>query len=231
MKTPYKLLFNILIGCMIPIYGSTDQISQDHRHFIWYLVNDEKINLPVYIFHHLFEAINESMKHKKRNIPYARLLSELFHQGRLIGSLRTASTYDDLEETHGNILSTSIMDNMKLLKKDKMVISEVPLKVRNVKSAYLEDFPMITKPDNLEVIKEFIKMEKRDICVILTYEDIPDGSTDMYRPSRKIKQVASDDQKIVQKPLKNKVIQQKEIIREEGINTPHIYYTQRKLFS
>lgn len=123
MKTPYTLLFKILIGCLIPREGSIDQISWDHRHFIWYLVNKDKINMSGYIFHHLCEDIKESKKHKRRNVPYVILLSELFHQGCLIDSIRDASAHDNLEETHGNILSTSVLANMKLLKRREVVIS------------------------------------------------------------------------------------------------------------
>lgn len=63
MKTTYKLMFKILIGCLIPREGSTDQILWDHRHFIWYLVNKESINLLGYIFPHLCEAIKDIKKH------------------------------------------------------------------------------------------------------------------------------------------------------------------------
>lgn len=79
MKTNFKLLFKILIGCLIPREGSIDQISWDHKHFIFLLVNEDKINLPTYILNHLCEAIKESKKRNKKNVLYARLLSELFH--------------------------------------------------------------------------------------------------------------------------------------------------------
>lgn len=39
IKIPYRLLFRILIGYMILKEGSTYQISWDHKHFIWFLVN------------------------------------------------------------------------------------------------------------------------------------------------------------------------------------------------
>lgn len=66
MKIGFKLLFKILIGCLIPREGNTGQISWDHKHFIFYLVNEDKINLPTYIFHHLCETIKEINKHNKR---------------------------------------------------------------------------------------------------------------------------------------------------------------------
>lgn len=133
MKTTYKLLFKILIGCLISREGSTDQISWDHKHFIWYIVNEENINLHGYIFHHLCETIKDNNKHKNKNVAYARLMFELFHQGRLIDSLKVASTSEDLDYIHGNFLSASVLTNLKLLKKNEVVLSKDPLKVRSSK--------------------------------------------------------------------------------------------------
>lgn len=118
-----------------------------------------------YIFHHLCEAIKESKNHKKKNVLYARLQPKLFHKSRLVDFLRVASTHDDLEETHGNILFTSVMANMKLLKNNDIVISEAPLRVTSTKSAYLEDNPIITKHDNPEVIMEFTKMDTKKLVL------------------------------------------------------------------
>lgn len=116
------------------------------------MVNKDKINLHSYIFHHLCEVIKENKNHNKKNVPYARLLSEVFHQGRLTDALKTVSDNEDLEEIHGNIICASYLDNMKLLKKSEVVVSKDPLKVRCTKTDYLEDYPMITKHDNPKVI-------------------------------------------------------------------------------
>lgn len=62
MKDEFKLLFKILINCLIPREGSTYQISWDHKHFIFYLKNEDKINLSAYIFNHLCEAIKYGTK-------------------------------------------------------------------------------------------------------------------------------------------------------------------------
>lgn len=73
-----KKKLKILISCLIPREGSTYHISWDHKHFIFYLKNEDKINLSTYIFNHLCEAIKDSRKLRKKNVPYARFLSELF---------------------------------------------------------------------------------------------------------------------------------------------------------
>lgn len=50
--------------------------------------------------------------------------------------------------------------------------------------------------------------------MVLRYEDLADEPTDLHKPSRKRKQVAFGAQKILQKPHKKKVVQQKEIEKE-----------------
>lgn len=75
MKREFRLLFKILIGCVIPREGSTGQISWDHKHFIFYLKSEDGINLSSYIFNHLCEAIKDNTNLLKMNVPYARLLS------------------------------------------------------------------------------------------------------------------------------------------------------------
>lgn len=79
MLVQKRLLYRIPIGCLIPREGSTDQIPKDCKHFILFLVNKHEINLPAYICNHLCESIRERKKHQKKNVPYARLLFELFH--------------------------------------------------------------------------------------------------------------------------------------------------------
>lgn len=159
-------MFKILISCLIPKEGSTGHISWDHKHFIFYLKNLDNINLSAYIFNHLCEAIRESIKHHKRNMPYARLLYELFYQGHLIDALKTFPDNENLEEIHRKILSTSVLSNMKLLKKSEVVASKVPLSVRCTNPGYLEDCPVITKMHNLEVIRLYIEQGFKEGVVI-----------------------------------------------------------------
>lgn len=157
MQKDFKLLLKFLISCMIPREGNTYQISWDHNHFIFYFKNEDKINISAYIFNHLCEAIRESTKHHKENVSYARLLSELFSQGRLINTLKTFPDNKDLKEIHGNILSVSVFENMKLLKKSEVVASKMPLSVRCTNPDYLEDYPVITNMENHKVIRLYFE--------------------------------------------------------------------------
>lgn len=54
--------------------GSTYHISWDHKHFIFYLNNEDNINLSAYISNRLCEAIKDNTKLQNKNVPYARLL-------------------------------------------------------------------------------------------------------------------------------------------------------------
>lgn len=72
--------------------------------------------------------------------------------------MKVVSAYEDLEETHGNILFASVLANMKFLKKNEVVLSKEPLRVRSAKIDYLKNYLVITKHDNLEVIMMYIEM-------------------------------------------------------------------------
>lgn len=50
-------------------------------------------------------------------------------------------------------------------------------------------------------------MARKEVGVVLTYEDLLEKQTDAYKPHKKIKQVSFDAQKLVQKPPKKKVVQ------------------------
>lgn len=85
----------------------TDQISWDHEHLILLLENKEKVNLHAYIFHRLYENIKECKKHKKKNIPYGRLLFELFYQSRLIQNLRDFGASLELDIEYEKTVSSN----------------------------------------------------------------------------------------------------------------------------
>lgn len=153
MKDDFRLLFKILINFLIPREGINDKISWDHTHFILYLKNESKINLSAYIFNHLSEVIKDSTKLRKNNVPYARLLSELFFQGRLIDAFKSLPGNEELQAIYGNILSASILANMKMKKKCEIVASKIPLSIRCTNYDYLGDDHVVTMMDNPEVIK------------------------------------------------------------------------------
>lgn len=174
-----------------------------------------KISLSSYIFNHLYEAIKDSINLRKKNVPYARLLSELFFQGHLIDALKIFPDNGDLQEIYRNILSASILTNMKLMKKSDIFASNIPLFVRCTYSNYLEDYPIITKMDNPEVIKNFIIQSFKEGKNI-RFKDIPNKPSDVFKYSNKRKQKTLVIMKDVQRPSKKRIVE-KEV--EEVIAT------------
>lgn len=193
MFVTYMLIFKIMISSLIPREGSSNQNYWDHKHFIWFLVNWEKINMNAYMFNYLCEVIKEINKHNKKNVPFVRLLSELFHHNRLVQALEETSENYDMEEKFENILFGSIIGNMKIISKKVIVKLETDLRIRNAKSAYIDDYPVISKMDNLEVIQEYIKLYKEETGVTVPMKNIPNAPLDVYRASRKRKVDASID--------------------------------------
>lgn len=62
--------------------------------------------------------------------------------------------------------------------------------------------------DNPEFLIEYIKLVRKYTGVTLTMKDIPDAPRgSVCRPLRKRNQVASNSEKVVQKPPKKKVVQ------------------------
>jgi hypothetical protein len=65
--------------------------------FLDFMIHNYMINLPAYIFHYMCTSIKEGITKRIRNVPYVRLLSEIFHQGRLIEKLRHHGLVSDKE--------------------------------------------------------------------------------------------------------------------------------------
>ncbi|CAI8603581.1 unnamed protein product [Vicia faba] len=64
----------------------------------------------------------------KKIIPHAKLLSGLFHKSRLIEALMNYEPTEDLAESYGDVLSSSLLGNMKLILKQEMVQLANPLR-------------------------------------------------------------------------------------------------------
>ena len=206
MATDHRIIYKIVLGCLLPRESSTDQMSWDHKHFMTFLLNKFPIDLPAYIFQHLCYSINETRKHQKLNVPYARLISEFLHQGKLIQKLAELglASEQELGTTYGKILNGSILSNMKLKKKKDFVTDhQFDLVINTAASDYIDNFPLISKLDNPEVIARFIQQFKEDNPgVHIDYDMIPDAPQDIMKKSRKRKgkEAESSDMGKAQKP-------------------------------
>lgn len=176
----------------------------------------------------MYEVIKESTKHNKKNVPYARFLSELFHQSRLVETLMNLGVNEDMEIIYGNILSVDVLGNMNIIKKKDVIHPPSILMIRNDNIEYIYDFPVISKMDNPEVINQYIKFVREEIRVTLAIDDVPKGN--VYKLSRKREQVASESEKVLHKPPKRKVVQIIEVMKEvqEVVSTTVLMPTKTK---
>jgi hypothetical protein len=98
----------------------------------------EKINFPRYVMDHLCWAINEGINKGRKQVPYGRLLSEIFHQGRILETLK--KTRDASDEcfkvsTAEKSISSKSLHSMHLFKKAPQ--DEKWLEMRSASRAYL----------------------------------------------------------------------------------------------
>jgi hypothetical protein len=80
----------------------------------------DKINFPRYVMDHLCWAINEGIVKGRKQVPYGRLLSEIFHQGRVLDTLKkTRDASDKCFEvsTAERTISSRSLYSMKVIKK------------------------------------------------------------------------------------------------------------------
>jgi len=70
-----KLLLKIQNENLLPKGGGSDQPSLGHRVFLHHFINQEKVNVPKYIFKHLIKELRESQLKNMCWVPYGRLIS------------------------------------------------------------------------------------------------------------------------------------------------------------
>src|SRR4030043_753247 len=208
MATDHRIIYKIVLGCLLPRESSTYQMSWDHKHFMTFLLSKYPIDLPAYIFQHLCYTINETKKHQKLNVPYARLISEFLYQVKLIQKLAELglASEQELGTTFGKVLNGSILSNMKLKKKKDLVTDhQFDLVINKTSSDYIDNFPLISKLDNPEVIERFIlQFREENPGVHIDYDMIPDAPQDIMKKSRKRKgkEAETSDMGKAQKPTK-----------------------------
>ncbi|MCI27060.1 hypothetical protein A2U01_0048258, partial [Trifolium medium] len=107
MKETQRLLARIMFGSFFPREGRTDQLSWDHRHFIYFLTVGRKTNLGAYIFNHLCKSIRSAQNPLKKTpqIAYPRLLSGIFYQCALTDSIERGQAWDLLEEQRASFIN------------------------------------------------------------------------------------------------------------------------------
>jgi len=173
---------------------------------LYFLAAYQGINLPRYLMHHLCWAIKEEIKGKRKQVPFGRLLSEIFSQGGLLEALRKSNLASDrvLGTTTGKIINGKTLQHMKIIK--KFSSNEKDLKESSIPSELMRDFPPISKEDNPEVLAGYIAAHAKESGVTTQDEDIPDSSNDapLIVKGKRTK-VDTDSEAVVVKAKKQKV--------------------------
>ena len=168
------MLLKFITDCFFQKGGGSDQPSLDNKLVLYFLAAYEKINLPRYHMHHLCWAIKEGIRVKRKKIPYGRLLSEIFTQGKLLETLRSHRFASDRSfgTVTGKIINGKTLQNMKIIR--KFSPSEKDLKESAVQTELMRDFPSIYKEDNPEVLAELIAAYAKESGGIILDDDTPD---------------------------------------------------------
>jgi len=135
-----KLMLKIQNENLLPKGGGSDQPSLEHRVFLHFFIKKEKANVPKYIFKHMIKTLKESQLINRAWIPYGRLISGIFNQGRLLRGLsETRGFIDDMMGTiTSKIINGSTLGNMRLIKLEAITKLETDLKESRVSSNLME---------------------------------------------------------------------------------------------
>ena len=141
--------------------------------FLHLFVMFEKVNLPRYIFHHMLWALRESQEKDKRFIPYGRLLSEIFYQGKILNAIEVFGTVSDdqLGTVVGKYINAGALKHMSLV--EEVVKLETDLKESMIVSDLTIDFPPISKEDNPEVLVAYVTEHFERTGEIINFSFIP----------------------------------------------------------
>ncbi|MCH88343.1 hypothetical protein A2U01_0009227, partial [Trifolium medium] len=188
MKETQRLLARIMFGSFFPRKGGTDQLSWDHRHFIYFLTTGRKMNLAAYIFHHMYKSTRIAHNPTKLTpqVAYPRLLSEIFYQCAVIKRIQEAKAHDLLEEQRASFINGNTLSNTKLIPAKSVKTPNQPLLVNRVQEPIPEQPPVLFSNEPKEVILEYIRLMKAE-GVIITGADIAHVPTDDKKRKRIIK--------------------------------------------
>jgi len=170
----HRMLLKFMTECFFQKGGGSDQPSVDQKLVLYFLAAFDKINLPKYLMHHLCWAVKEGIRGKRKQIPYGRLLSEIFTQGKLLETFRRNNLASDktLKTRTGKIINGKTLQNMKIIK--KFSPSEKDLKESAIQSELMKDFPPIYKEKNPEVLAALIAGFVKESGGIIVDDDTPD---------------------------------------------------------
>ena len=188
MEIHNRMLVKFSNDCFFQRAGGSDQPNNQQKLAIYFMTNLEKINFPRYVMDHLCWAINEGTIKGRKQVPYGRLLSEIFHQGRVLDFLRnTRSASDKCFEvsTAERTISSRSLFSMKFIKKAPE--NEKWLEMTTEETEIIRNFPSIFEESNSKILA-------KSVAEYVLEEVVPaksDASTQEEAVPAKVKKVKS----------------------------------------
>jgi len=104
------------------------------------------------------------------------MISEIFHQGGILNTLKEVNIFTDAQigTVTGKIINGGTLKHMKLIKKEDYTVLSIDLKESAVISNLMEDFPPICKQDPLDVRVLYILDHFERTGQTIKLNDIPD---------------------------------------------------------
>jgi len=121
------------------------------------MATQNKINFPRYVMDHLCWAINEGTIKGRKQVPFGRLLSEIFHQGGVLKVLKKSRDASDKcfkASTAEKTISSRTFHSMHYFKTAPK--DEKWLEMTTAESEIIRDFPSIVKKSNPEILAKSV---------------------------------------------------------------------------
>ncbi|CAJ2645570.1 unnamed protein product [Trifolium pratense] len=215
-----RVLFKIILSTISPRVGGTDTISWPHRHLIYFLLTERKVNLGKYFFERICEAIFQSKSQRKTTIVYPRLLSDLLFQGHIVQNLK--KFYPELmaQKLSPEVLNASFLTKMHLIN-TKLVQPKQEFRVSLEDRLYVDGYPVISEMDAEHIIQDYLKVLK-DEGYNVDRSMVPKAPVNMYKPKRKPKRKAdSQDEQVKPDLLVQKKVKVEQSMAEQRTKKKH----------
>ncbi|CAJ2669880.1 unnamed protein product [Trifolium pratense] len=105
LKPVANLWYKILVSNFMPKEETGLALTID-KHFLYFIMMKQKINLPLTIFNYMKSCIEISRKGNLDFIPYGRVISELLNQRGIVKKARCSRITDYLAKSWGSPLQT-----------------------------------------------------------------------------------------------------------------------------
>lgn len=118
------------------------------------------VNLPALLFQHLRDNVKETKEGRKkiRNwIPLERLILDILMESKTIDSLIEDQITKGLEPLVGKVLNAKCIKNMIIISELISPPTEIPKEFLYNRRITLEDFPIFSNPDPLNVVIWFLE--------------------------------------------------------------------------